>query len=179
VGFFDRKQKLREHRFWRVPPFSSREPEVLYQHGIRCISNRDGPGAMSVGWAIWNLSALDQHQAWDFLTDGYRDWQGSSAYDRVLGVEFLEDLFDRLADAPPAPWPDLYAVPPEIVKPVATLHGALCWTASELVESDEGAAWERRAYDAIASARAEFVPPRSMSFARSFASANGLREPWT
>jgi hypothetical protein len=39
--------------------------------------------------------------------------------------------------------------------------------------------WEPRAYDAIMSARQEFVPPRSMSFARSFAATHGLSEPWT
>ena len=180
VGFFKRSATPAEP-FWRVRPIRSADPGLLYQHGISCISHDDGKGAMATGWAIWDLAGLHEHQAWDFLTDGYRIWRKARDDEQTLAVEFLTDLLGRLASLPPAPWPDLYSVPPELVQPIATLHTARCWAASELLETLEPSSrgdWEQRVYDAITSARHEFVPPRSMSFARSYAATHGLSEPW-
>lgn len=128
------------------------------------------------GWAIWDAAGLHQHQAWDFITDGFRAWQDSGSFELATALQLLHVMFDRLVGLPPAPWPDLYAVPREVVEPVATAHSALCWTASEMIdamEPSERSAFERRAYDAIASARVEFVPPRFMSFARTYAANHG------
>lgn len=74
---------------------------MLYEHGITCVDNVDGPGMISTGWALWWLSGLNQHQANDFIQDGYREWRkaGAPAQERM---EFLQAVMARLAYIQPA-----------------------------------------------------------------------------
>jgi hypothetical protein len=179
MGFF--KKDKSSQPFWRVPPLRNAEPGTLHQHGISCIAHSDGPGAMATGWVLWDLAGLDSHQAWDLLSDGYRSWQDSDSYSRSEAKSFLRDMLDRLQHDPAVPWPDLYAVPPEQVQPLATHYSARCWVASELEElldDTERATAEPVLFDAIRRARVEFVPPRSMGWATAYARGHGHPDPW-
>lgn len=180
MGLFSRRPR-EPKPFWREPPIRSTDPAAFHQHGIWCISQGDGRGAIATGWSIWQLAGLHEFQAWDFLYDGYKAWRTSSTFDRALAQRFLADLLDELGEPPVAPWPDLHAVDRADVEPIAAVHSAICWAASEILEvagNGELEQWQRRAYAAIAGTRHEFVPPRSMSFAVDYASAQGLQPPW-
>jgi len=175
------KRRRDDRPFWQVAPFASGDPGVLYQHGISCVTNSDGRGMMSTGWAIWNLTDINEHQTADFLRDGYKEWRDTPDFDRVLAAQFLQEVLARLASNPDASWPDLYAVPPEIVEPISTHYSVRCWAASELLEVADPelrSSLEPAVYDAITQARRDFVPGRSMSWAETYADTHGLAMPW-
>lgn len=159
---------------------------MLYQHGIQCVGSQDSEGMMRTGWAIMELAGLDQFQAHDFIQDGYKLWLQSPAASDDVAIAFLEDLFYQLSGEDP-PYPsDLYAHPPEQIQPAATFYRVRSWTGSELLAAAEHAGrtdlldeYEPVVYDAITAAHVGFVPPRSLSWARIYASNHGLAEPWS
>lgn len=171
-------------RFWLTSATPSRDPSVLYQHGILCVSRQDGPAMMSTGWTIWDIEGIHAHQAFDFLRDGYRaTWQGTSAYDHDIAIAFLSEVFERLAAVDPPVPDDIYSAPPELVRPAAVHYSARCWAGSELLEAladrpADRAGREPAVFEAITRSPRDFVPPRSISWAEGFAAARGLPQPW-
>ena len=163
----------------------SRDPDVLYQYGITSISTNDFRGAIAIGWTLWELVGLTSHQADDFLYDGYIAWRGSSEFDRVLALSFLTEYFEQLeVTAPPVP-PDIYAVPPDVVSPIATAYGTTCFAGTELLEQAEGAGradiiseFAPRVYAAVTRAHRDFVSGRAMAWVREYAASHNLPAPW-
>jgi hypothetical protein len=180
MGFFRKHES--PPQFWEVAPLRTADPAVLYQHGIHCVTESDGPGMMATGWAIWDLTDISAHQSFDLLSDGYRAWQGSPRYSRAEAKQFLYAMFERLQPDRPAPWTNLYDVAPEVVMPIATYNSARCWAGSELVElldDTDQVTLGPVIFDAIRRVRVEFVPPRSMAWAKSYAANHNQPEPWS
>jgi hypothetical protein len=157
--------------FWRTPPFRTDNLEVLYQHGINCVSRSggsDGKGMMSTGWALWDRAGLLQHQALDFLRDGYREWANTSPPDEER-VAFLIDMFDRLRVIYPEidTTSDVWSLPRHVAEPASQLYGARCWAGSELLEAAGPAGLmtdEIRddVYRAFEATHPAFMPPRTI-----------------
>ena len=169
--------------FWRTPPIRTSDPSALHQHGIACVSRRDGKGMVAVGWAICQVAALHQYQASDFLTDGYRVWRESPGFDRGQGLAFLTDLFGALCSLTPPDVPaDIWSASPEAVMPASIYFGTRCWAGNELLElaTDPAihARYEPLVYRSAAEAPHDFVPTRSIDFAKGYARTHGLEEPW-
>jgi hypothetical protein len=181
--------------FWRTPPFRTDDPALLYHHGIRCVTQGDPVGMMQCGWSIWRLAGLHQHQARDFLYDGFTMWEqgehrvrlaSKHAYSLERGVSFIQDYFDSLMKRTPPPYPpDLYGVPPELVEPASTYYSARCFAGTKLLELADGGvdealveAYEPIVFRAITEAHPAFVPPRAMAVARTLASRQGLPDPF-
>jgi hypothetical protein len=179
MSLFAKKQR-QTTGFWRAPPFPDADTTVLYQFGIRCVGRNDGPGMIATGWAIWHLGDLSSHQAYDFLTDGYDLWRRSAGFDPAAAAAFLRDLIAELRPDLPARWTDLHRAPPELVDPIAKYYSLRCWAGSELLEvvDDNQAGTASAVFDVMARTRSEFVPERSLSWARGYASQRGLPDPW-
>lgn len=169
MGLFSRKSTpLDERPFWQRPPFPSDDPDVLYQHGISCVSAGDGPGMLSVGFALWDLVGLNQHQAWDFISDGFAKWTdtGASVSERIA---LLDDMLQRLDRLPLLPVDiDLHSLPPGVIEPTADYYTARCWAISESLTAHESCGARTPALDAAMLARLElihpgFMPPRTLS----------------
>lgn len=180
MGLFDRvlnREPKPKPPFWRTPPFATSDAGVLHQHGISSVGRQDGRAMISTGWAIWRVAGIHSHQAFDFISDGIGFWRTSATYDVAQDRLLIRELFDGLQADPPVP-ADIWSAPPELVEPAAAHYSARCWAASELAglgaEGDE----RRELYSAISRAPQPFVPPRSMSWARAYASNAGLPEPW-
>jgi len=169
VALFSRRQN--DQQFWRTPPFQTDNLEVLYQHGINCVSRPGGSGGkgmMSTGWALWDRAGLLQHQALDFLRDGYREWANTSAPAEER-VAFLTDMFNRLIDIYPEidTTSDVWSLPRQVAEPASQLYGARCWAGSELLEAAASAGLmtdelEERVYQAFAATHPAFMPPRTI-----------------
>jgi hypothetical protein len=154
--------------FWRIPPFQTENLDVLYQHGINCVTSSDGKGMMSTGWALWDRAGLLQYQAKDFLQDGYREWANTSppADERVA---FLTDMFNRLIDIYPEidTTSDVWSLPRQVAEPASQLYGARCWAGSELLETAPPAGLmtdelEEAIYRAFDGTHPAFMPPRTI-----------------
>lgn len=171
----------RSDGFWHVPPVRSSDPAILRQAGIQAVTAGNGEHMMAIGWRIWDVAGINSEQAFDFLADGYRAWQGMPSYTPLVGASFLAEMVGRLAANPDTP-PDLYAVPPAVVEPIATHYAARCWAAAEmwsLHHANTIVADEERLYAAIASSPRPFVPPRSMALARDYAQGRGWPDPFS
>src|SRR4051812_5895366 len=121
--------------FWRTTPVSSADSAVLYQHGIECVGRRDGKGMIATGWALCQIAQLHQHQAADFLVDGYRVWRESADFDRSQATAFLTDFFNALCSLTPPEVPaDIWSAPPEAVMPASVYYGTRCWAGNELLD---------------------------------------------
>lgn len=178
MGIFSKRPKP---PFWRIPPIRTEDPDLLYHHGISCVGRSDGPGMLASGWALWGLVGIGAKQASDFLYTGFLEWEKSPEFTRELGCQFLDEALERLSYDLPAPWPDLYAVPPEEVEPVATYYSTRCWMAMDrirLAGDGEREAYETQAFELIRRTRVEFVPAASMGFAKAYAQNRGLPSPW-
>jgi hypothetical protein len=135
---------------------------------------------MSTGWAIWHCAGIDSNQAFDFLSDGYTNWQKTPQWTRELAQQYLSEMMDGLANNPTVP-PNFWQRPQEEVLPAANHYGARCWAASKLwqiLTPDQAPARARAIYDAIAVAPRDFVPPLAQSVAKEIAAPNGWPEPW-
>lgn len=136
MSFLRRRSRVADGRpFWEVPPCTSTDPAVFYEHGIQAVTRGDGPGMIAAGWALWELAGLNQHQAYDFLYDGYQKWCDSGA----TGVEraaLLDALVNGLRQIHPAisPTADLSAYPPWVAAPAARYYGARCWAIVERLD---------------------------------------------
>lgn len=170
MSIFKRRtaEQSAKRAFWREPPFPSSNPEVLHQHGISCVAKSDGPGMMSVGWALWDIAGLNQQQAWDFLYDGYRQWRNSGAPDPDRAL-FLLQVLERLTDIRPAipPGADLRSLSPGIVAPAATYYAARGWAVSELLEVARATNTltpdlQDRLLGLLATTHREFMAPRTL-----------------
>lgn len=182
MALFKKKESI---DFWHQPAPSS-DPRVLHQTGISCIARDDGPGAIQVGWTLWKRWGIAANQAHDFLQDGYRAWRSSPNFDGGKAWLFLSDLFSDLDATDPAVPLNIYAAPRDQIEPLSVYYSIRCWTASELLELAEAGGRadlalenSERCYSAISRTRQDFVPPRSMSWARIYALNHGLPEPWT
>src|ERR1700712_512263 len=169
--------------FWRTTPIRSTDPAVLYQHGIECVGKRDGKGMIATGWALCQVAGLHEHQAGDFLTDGYRIWRESSGFDRGQAAAFLADLFGALCSlTPPSVPADIWSASAEAVMRASIYYGTRCWAGNELLEvavdQETRTQYEPLVYRAAEEAPHDFVPTRSVEFAKSYAARNGLPEPW-
>ncbi|HSP39458.1 MAG TPA: hypothetical protein VLR26_17090 [Frankiaceae bacterium] len=169
--------------FWRTTPIRSTDPAALYQHGIECVGKRDGKGMLATGWALCQVAGLHEHQAGDFLTDGYRIWRESPGFDRAQAAAFLADLFGALCSLTPPPVPaDIWSASSQAVMPASIYYGTRCWAGNELLEvaadQETQAQYEPLVYRSAAEAPHDFVPSRSVEFAKSYAARNGLTEPW-
>ena len=165
--------------FWQQPPIRGSDPVALYAHGVRSVTQQDGPAMMATGWALWTITGIHQHQAFDFLSDGYGAWRSTAAFDPALGRMFTEQLLAGLEADPPVPT-DIYSAAPDVVEPLATHYSARCWAASELASYEDVSAEDKqRIYSAIERAPQPFVPPRSMHWARAYAHNQGLPVPWS
>lgn len=169
--------------FWRTTPTRTTEPSELYRHGIECVGRRDGKGMIATGWALCQVAALHEHQANDFLTDGYRVWKDSPGFDRGQATTFLIDLFGALCSlTPPSVPQDIWSAPPEAVLPASVYFGTRCWTGNELLEITTDPAvraqYEPLVFRSCVESPYDFVPTRSINFAKSYAAAHGLPEPW-
>jgi hypothetical protein len=149
VGFFRKEGKA---SFWHSPPFQNKDPQVLYQHGITCVTRSDGAGMMRTGWALWGIGGLHQHLAWNFLTDGFQQWRTSA--DPATARAFVEDVFARATASTPHFPPDIYSVPRELVEPASAVFGARCWAGMRLIELARHAGDEAAAQMAAARLRA-------------------------
>jgi hypothetical protein len=169
--------------FWRTTPTRTTQATELYRHGMECVSRRDGKGMIATGWALCQVAALHENQANDFLTDGYRVWKESTEFDRAQATTFLVDLFGALCSLTPPPVPDdIWSAAPEAVLPASIYFGTRCWTGNELLEITTDptvtAQYEPLVFRSSAEAPYDFVPTRSINFAKSYAAAHGLPEPW-
>lgn len=153
----------------------------MYQHGIKCVSESDGPGMMSVGWALWDVWGLVEHQAWDFLYDGYTNWTGAgaSAGERLT---FARAVFDRLQLIRPevAPTADLSALSPEVVSPASRYYSSRCWAASEALELAETTGTltpevAMEIYTSLSKVHHDFMPPRTLQHYNVLATTHGPR----
>src|SRR3954466_5030513 len=169
--------------FWRTTPTKTSNPDALYQFGIEAVGRRDGKAMIATGWALCQVASLHEPQASDFLTDGYRIWRESSSFDRNQAVGFLTDLFGALCSLTPPPVPqDIWSAPPESVMPASIYYGLRCWAGNELLEVTDDAAtraqYEPLVFKSAVEAPHDFVPTRSIEFAKSYAAAHDLPEPW-
>ncbi|MFG2052827.1 hypothetical protein ACGFI9_02250 [Micromonospora sp. NPDC048930] len=178
-------RKTRVTAFWQEPPFRSNDLGQLYQYALSCAGREDGVGMMRSGWAIYRQAGLHSHQAAEFLRDGYRSWSQSPDCQPSLAIEFLTELFERLNRKSPALPPNIYAVPRELIDPIACHYGMRCWAGNELLEAADRAArpdvrerYEQTVFEAIVRSHADFVPPRSKVWARAYARDHGEPEPW-
>jgi hypothetical protein len=171
--------------FWHELPLRTSDPDVLHQAGIDAYVRDDGPSMMRAGWALWNLGGLHEHQTVDFLRDGLTNWRRSDHCGPPGERMFLDECFERVRGSGPSAPPNIYQAPPEAVAPAAAYQGFRCYIASELVEvlgRDDPAALDERApelYEAISSSLVDFVPPRSMQWARAYATSHNLPAPWS
>lgn len=179
MGLFSRRRETADARPWRVPPFATSDSDLLYQHGITCVSRSDGLGMMSVGWALWGLSGLDQHQAYDLLSDGYRSWSGTEQARDESRRAFVLDVFHRLAEIHPRipSTADLATVSSSVAQPASVAYGARCWAGSELLELGVTPELEQQVFDAFADTHPAFMPSRTLSQFRALCSTRGLPEP--
>jgi hypothetical protein len=108
---------------------------ALDEQGLASLPPREDPRQISVGWTLWSAWGLVEHQAWDFIYDGYKSWRsaGAPAGERL---RFARAVFDRLQSIQPevAPTDDLSSLSPAVVSPASEYYGALGWAASELLE---------------------------------------------
>lgn len=183
MSVFSRKRQVTA--FWQESPFRSNDLAQLYQYGISCAGREDGMGMMRSGWAIYKKAGLHSHQAEDFLRDGYQNWLRSPDFQPSLAIVFLTELFDRLNKKNPTPPPNIYAVPRGLIEPMASHYSMRCWAGNELLEAADRAArpdvrerYEAIVFGAIVCSPADFVPPRSKSWARAYAHNHGEPEPW-
>lgn len=171
--------------FWRTAPLRSADLETVRQYGINCISTSDGRGAMSAGWYLWQAAGLHESQAYDLITDGYRQWVSAERPDLGLRIAFLIEMFEDLIASIPVPPAHARGPSAREVKSLPVLYGACCWTGTELVEcliqsSDPRAVlYEQRVFELILTMPPAFVPPRSMRAAREYASVRGIPDPFT
>lgn len=124
MGLLRRSVRVTDRPFWQVAPFATSDPGALYHEGIACVTAGDGRGMIAVGWALWDLVGLHQHQARDFLFDGYTSWSDAAAPVNER-VAFLTAVLDRLRDIQPAvpPGADFFALPAALVTPAAHYYG--------------------------------------------------------
>jgi hypothetical protein len=184
MGLFRKRTNDDLEGFWRKPPFASRDPYVLHEHGIRCVVESDGPGMMRTGWAIWDVSGgLHMHQAFDFLSDGYRAWKPPGSHAEDDRSAFLQDMFGRLRVIRPAitPTADLRQLPRGIVDPASTNYAGRCWCGSELVvllgDGLDQTPLGEEIFAAFRDTHPAFMPPRSLAMYRSMAMNRGLPDP--
>jgi len=169
LGLFSSKKHPVERRpFWQVPPFPSTDPEVLYQHGISCLTSGDGRGMLQVGFALWDLVGLNQHQAWDFISDGFTSWSDAGAPDSEK-LALLQDILERLDKVPMLPVDvDLYSLQPGVVEPTVPYHTARAWAISEALIINERNGTRTPDLDAVMLARLDamhqgLMPARTLS----------------
>ena len=176
MGLFSRKVPPVESRpFWQVPPFPSTDPEVLYQHGITCVSASDGPGMISVGWTLWDLAGLQRYQAWDFISDGFRDWVNAGDAPADTHIAFLNDMLQRLDRQPLLPIDiDLHSLQPGVVEPTAPYYTGRCWAISELLCIHEAMGTLSPQLEGEMLARLEQIHPDFMP-ARTLSQFNALK----
>lgn len=180
MRIFKRRHPEHGGPFWENPPFRTDDPEVLYQHGIRCVTESDGPGMMAVGWALWDVWGLGQHQAWDFLYDGYAVWvqAGAPSDERI---SFSTAVFDRLRVIEPQVPPEtiLASIPPGVAVPASRSYGTRCWAISEVIEvaAQQGGIdpeMEEELFQALLATHRGFMPARTLSDFRALARARGV-----
>src|SRR4051794_10620865 len=172
-----------QQSFWRTAPTRSTDPAVLYQHGVACVAKRDGKGMLATGWALCQVAGLHEHQASDFLTDGYRIWRESPTFDRGQAAAFLADLFGALCSlSPPSVPDDIWSAAPDAVMPASIYFGTRCWAGNELLEISSDPATRSQyaplVFRSAVESPHEFVPTRTIEFATSYARSQGLAEPW-
>jgi hypothetical protein len=109
---------------------------------------------MRIGWTLWHAAGMGQHQAYDFLVDGFGSWsaQPEVGYEQIK--LFLRDLFDRLDREDPVPYSSEY--------------GARAWAGTELYmradqEDDHETLEAYRAcvYHALVGGPPDCIPARS------------------
>lgn len=134
---------------------------------------------ISVGWTLWDVWGLVEHQAWDFIYDGYQNWcsAGAPAAERL---RFVRAVFDRLQSIQPevAPTDDLSSLSPAVVSPASRYYASRCWAASELLELAEASGsltpeLSAEIYDSLAKVHAAFMPPRTWHQFQSLAATHG------
>lgn len=179
MGFFRRSRSSPSRPFWEVPPFSSHDPRVLYEHGINCVVNDDGPGMISTGWALWDLAGLNQHQAKQFLQDGYREWRNAGAPPQER-MAFLRAVMARLAHIHPAvpPTADLEIIPRAVVAPAADYYATRSWAACALLDVAEATgertpALDDEVYDVLSSTHPAFLTAQGLGYYRALAANRG------
>ena len=168
MGLFSSKKPVDTRPFWQVPPFPSTDPAVLYEHGINCVTTSDYGGMLKVGFALWELVGLNQHQAWDFIKDGFSGWgdAGAPVNERLA---LIYDMIARLDKVPMLPVDlDLYSLQPGVVEPTVAYHTAKAWAISEALSINESNGTRSPELDASMLARLDtihlgFMPPRTMS----------------
>lgn len=175
MGLFRRQPKP----FWLQLPFNSADPSLLYQGGIDAVGRSDGPAMTSIGWRLWELAGLHAYQAFDLITDGFKLWSESPAFNAQEAFDFLHEMLGRLHANPMIPL-NIYQAPRELVEPAAAHYGARAWVAAELWSFKDwpGCPSEDDLCTAIATCPAPFVPARSMSRARSHAASRGWPDPF-
>jgi hypothetical protein len=196
VGLFKRTSTTDATSFWRQLPIKTADPAALYQYGISCVTQGDPIGMMQCGWAIWQLVGIHEHQAREFIYDGFNMWeQGEQrvrlnpAYDYSpeRGIAFLRDYFDTLCASPPPNCPaDIWSAPPALVQPAMEYYGARCFAGSRLLSmavdrsgTETIAVYRPLVYRAIIEVPdVGFVPPRALDLARTIAAEQGLADPF-
>ncbi|MBM0256001.1 hypothetical protein [Micromonospora sp. 4G55] len=183
MSVFSRRRK--PTAFWQEPPFRSTDLAQLYEYALSCVGREDGMGMMRSGWAIYRKAGLHAHQAEDFLRDGYQSWSQSLNFQPRVAIEFLTELFEQLREKNPAVPPNIYAVPRELIEPIASHYGMRCWAGNELLAVADHASrpdlrerYEPVVFAAIVRSPPEFVPARSKGWARAYAHDHGEPEPW-
>ncbi|MGV9764077.1 hypothetical protein [Micromonospora tulbaghiae] len=182
MPIFNRRKGI---AFWQEPPFRSADVQQLYEYAIGCVVREDGVGMMRSGWAIYRRAGLHSCQASEFLRDGYLYWSQSPAFQPDVALAFLTDLFEWLNADDPVPPPDVYAVPPALIEPMAAHYTMRCWAGVELVETadrssrpDIGERFEPSVFLAIARTPSPFLPARARGWARTYARRHGHPDPW-
>ncbi|MFZ6005564.1 MAG: hypothetical protein ACOYXM_16700 [Actinomycetota bacterium] len=152
---------------------------MLHQHGIKCVTQSDGAGMISTGWTLWDVWGLVEHQAWDFIYDGYQNWSsaGAPAAERL---RFVRAVFDRLQSIQPevAPTAELSSLSPAVVSPASRYYGSRCWAASELLEQAEATGTltpelATEIYESLARVHEGFMPPRTRQHFEALAATRG------
>jgi hypothetical protein len=179
ADIFRRRSDASDKPFWEIPPFQTSDPSVLYQRGIKCVTESDGPGMISVGWTLWDVWGLVEHQAWDFIYDGYESWRsaGAPAGERL---RFARAVFDRLKSIQPevAPTDDLSSLSPAVVSPASQYYGARGWAASELLELADATGSltpevSAEIYESLAKVHDAFMAPRTWQHFQSLEARHG------
>src|SRR5206468_12914226 len=128
-------------------------------------------------------AGVPQYRAADFPPAGCRIWRESPGFARAQAAPFLADLFGALSSlTPPSVPADIWSASPEAVMPASIYYGTRCWAGSELLEvaTDQQmrAQYEPLVFRSAVEAPHDFVPTRSVEFAKAYAASNGLPEPW-
>lgn len=154
--------------FWRNSLFMPHMDSVrLIDYGIACGQRGDGPRKLAAGWAIWDLGNIGTPHAFDFIREGYELWSKEPGFIRGEARSFLAEMRGRLLRNEP---------------PGAHVYDPRCWAGIEflkVIDANELEDTGSRIFDETCGVEPMFLSSNEISWAREYASAHGLPEPWS